>query len=564
MAVRSLGRLLRRALRRRRRVARGPVRHRYVHGGFAGTEPGSRSTSPPRTVPGPVLPAHHAGAGQREPRPADRRRAEQDRLLGRAAARTSSRPTAAARMPRPVLGHRPDHRRLPRQRRRRPVLAGRRAAMYGEHRPYGYAYGGSGGGVPHHRRRRRTPTASGTASSRTSPAARWRSRTCSPSACTPSGSCATASPRSSTPSKPAATRHPLDLTDEERDALAEVTRMGFPPRSWFGCRTMGMHAFPVLYPGVHGRRSRPTSRTSGPSPAISARDAGGVRAPRPRSAAPRPSPSSSTEAPPSATTSSAGGVDESFLHTASTAPRSSRRVRLAERREGGCSGRELLVRSGRGRGHASSGCSGVDGDVAVLEPGPGRAPRGARGPATRSSSTTAASSPPRPTTATRCPDAEYAVWDQFRDADGSPLLPAAPAAARAAVRAAAAGTVQTGRISGKMIVVASLLDREAFPWQADWYRARVAEHSATPSTITSASGSSTTRCTATTSRRRPDPHGQLPRRARTRRCATSPRGSRTASARRRRTTLRGRRRAGRRPRDGRGTAGRPAGRERSR
>jgi len=28
------------------------------------------------------------------------------------------------------------------------------AQMYGEHRPHGYAYGGSGGGIPHHRRRR--------------------------------------------------------------------------------------------------------------------------------------------------------------------------------------------------------------------------------------------------------------------------------------------------------------------------------------------------------------------------------------------------------------------------
>jgi len=42
----------------------------------------------------------------------------------------------------------------------------------------------------------------------------------------------------------------LDLTAEEADALSEVTRMGFPPRSWFGHQTMGMHAFSVLYPGV--------------------------------------------------------------------------------------------------------------------------------------------------------------------------------------------------------------------------------------------------------------------------------------------------------------------------
>ena len=40
------------------------------------------------------------------------------------------------------------------------------------------------------------------------------------------------------------------LDEEERDVLTEVTRMGFPPRSWFGHRTMGMHAFPVLYRGL--------------------------------------------------------------------------------------------------------------------------------------------------------------------------------------------------------------------------------------------------------------------------------------------------------------------------
>ncbi|ERK71827.1 hypothetical protein N136_01833, partial [Leifsonia aquatica ATCC 14665] len=42
----------------------------------------------------------------------------------------------------------------------------------------------------------------------------------------------------------------LRLDDEQAAALAEVTKMGFPPRSWFGWETMGMHAFSVLFPGV--------------------------------------------------------------------------------------------------------------------------------------------------------------------------------------------------------------------------------------------------------------------------------------------------------------------------
>lgn len=40
------------------------------------------------------------------------------------------------------------------------------------------------------------------------------------------------------------------LSQEEADALREVTRMGFPPQSWFGWKTMGVHAFTSLYAGV--------------------------------------------------------------------------------------------------------------------------------------------------------------------------------------------------------------------------------------------------------------------------------------------------------------------------
>jgi hypothetical protein len=71
---------------------------------------------------------------------------------------------------------------------------------------------------------------------------------------------------------------------------------------------------------------------------------------------------------------------------------------------------------------------------------------------------------------------DFPVWDQFRHADGTPIYPQRPVILGPLFAAAAAGTVQTGRFTGRMIVVASLLDREALPWQADWYRARVNEH----------------------------------------------------------------------------------------
>ena len=33
------------------------------------------------------------------------------------------------------------------------------------------------------------------------------------------------------------------LNDEEKQALQEVTKMGFPPKAWFAYKTMGFHGF---------------------------------------------------------------------------------------------------------------------------------------------------------------------------------------------------------------------------------------------------------------------------------------------------------------------------------
>lgn len=65
---------------------------------------------------------------------------------------------------------------------------------------------------------------------------------------------------------------------------------------------------------------------------------------------------------------------------------------------------------------------------------------------------------------------EYHVYDQYRGADGAPLYPQ---------RMFQAGSLfnQSGKMSGvftgKMIVVENLMDEIAFPWHADWYRSKV-------------------------------------------------------------------------------------------
>jgi hypothetical protein len=68
--------------------------------------------------------------------------------------------------------------------------------------------------------------------------------------------------------------------------------------------------------------------------------------------------------------------------------------------------------------------------------------------------------------------AEY-VWDQFRDAAGKPLYPQRDLLIGHVFAVSAIGSLLSGRISGKMLLVQSLMDIDAVPWCADWYRAQV-------------------------------------------------------------------------------------------
>ncbi|HKN08334.1 MAG TPA: hypothetical protein VJ376_02475, partial [Pseudomonadota bacterium] len=74
------------------------------------------------------------------------------------------------------------------------------------------------------------------------------------------------------------------------------------------------------------------------------------------------------------------------------------------------------------------------------------------------------------------PGPDFKVWDQFRGPDGKPIYPQRPMLLGPMFVAATAGSLQSGRFHGKMIVVESLWDREAMPWQADWYRTKVQQN----------------------------------------------------------------------------------------
>jgi hypothetical protein len=452
-----------------------PVRHRYVHGGFADTDTRfSMYLPPPDTYEGrffqhitPVPDSEHL---------AQEATGEQDRIGfaissggcfletngGGASGRPGSSvdPTIAAYRANAAAA------------RYARVLAAR---MYGEHRPYGYAYGGSGGGY------RTIGSAENTSDVWDgfvpyvigSPMAipnmftvRMHAQRILRNrfdqivdAMEPGGSGDMFE----------------DLDEEERDALTEVTRMGFPPRSWFGHRTMGMHAFPVLYrglvaadptyfedfwakPGYLGYEAPPSLRRD------RVREDFEVLA-------------TLTEAEVSAGRhpgQARGGVDTAWRGLRDPVPVPSA-VRLSGAPHIDVRGADLYVLSGAAAG-ARIGLLSVVDDVAVFGPG---------GDATivqiRPGDTVTVDNSGYLAAETyhrhQVPDGgDFEVWDQFRNPDGSPLYPQRSLVLGPLFAAAAAGSVQSGRFDGKMIVVESLLDREAVPWQADWYRGKVQEH----------------------------------------------------------------------------------------
>jgi PKD domain len=74
------------------------------------------------------------------------------------------------------------------------------------------------------------------------------------------------------------------------------------------------------------------------------------------------------------------------------------------------------------------------------------------------------------------PSADMYGWDQFRNAGGQPIYPQRPFLVGPIFANFAGGAVNTGNFNGKMIMLSSLLDVEAFPWSADWYRTKARGH----------------------------------------------------------------------------------------
>lgn len=271
------------------------------------------------------------------------------------------------------------------------------------------------------------------------------------------------------------------LNEEEEQALKEVTRMGFPPKAWFAYKEIGDGALTVLTPAV---------MSMDPAYFEEFWTVPGYLGANPQSSATKarlqfktvitevvwPQKQISKEAP----AANNMGVDEAWkmLETAEEALPFLKLQNLPDTNaylDGAfiriCSGAAAGLRIPLGRiegnrvtiGSAFGFFASVQslelvkaGDEIVLD----------------NSDYIAIQTYHRH----QVPSKNYAVWDQFRDENGEPLYPQRPLQVGPIISYGGAGSLQSGRFEGKMIVVQTLMDESAFPWQADWYRAKVKEH----------------------------------------------------------------------------------------
>jgi hypothetical protein len=267
------------------------------------------------------------------------------------------------------------------------------------------------------------------------------------------------------------------LSEEEQGALREATRMGFPLPSWFGYRTMGIQAFGVLYQGVVGADPGYFANFWTAPGYLGANPPASLLRARVHYASTVAAAVSALEAAQSGITrvEAKGGVDDAFEALRGKAGRRTVAFRLAGTPPAAdFLGGDLIVMTGAAAGQRLP-LDRIAGSVVVLGfADPAVAAKLAPGDSVvvDNANFLAAQTYHRH----QVPGPEFHAWDQFRGPDGTPIYPQRPMLLGPLFVQATAGSLQTGRFEGKMIVVESLWDREAFPWQADWYRGQVQKH----------------------------------------------------------------------------------------
>jgi hypothetical protein len=443
-----------------------PTRHRYVHGGFQGTDLRFSMYFPPKEqYQGRFFhPVMHIAGSENV--------AYTGRLAGLDGDSISFAAESGAYLVESNQGSTTMHTPTPDMSSFRASAAtaqyGRILAvqMYGEHRPYGYIYGGSGGSYKTFACVENTHGV-------------W-------DGCVPfiHGSPA------SLPNVFTVQAHALrlldgkfdgivdalepggsgdmyaGLTEEQKAALKEVTLMGMPPRAWFAHERLALNYTAVLA-SVIGTvfNEDPTYFQDfwklpgylGANPPQSLKDA-------------RIQQSVTLKAV--VTTAEARKLGLPVGIAAGTRDTAPAAFRLSELPKGRLQGAFVLPRSGTGVGQRLM-ITGVIGDVvmmgfddrnmAALE---GMRPGDALD--IDNSDYLAVQTYHRH----QNPSNEYTVWDQFRGPDGQPIYPQRPLI-KGYDQVGPGNSWQSGKFDCKMITVDCMMDEAAYPWQVDWYRNQV-------------------------------------------------------------------------------------------
>jgi hypothetical protein len=257
------------------------------------------------------------------------------------------------------------------------------------------------------------------------------------------------------------------LNEEERAALLETTRMGFPPRAWFnrdriafGYTGVFTSLVDMIVDGDPGYFEDFWTKPGylGANPPASLRAA---RIQHPTKIAALIMPDEAKRLGLSLTMS-AGQAASGVIFPAA--------LKLESVPQGDLQGASILVRSGGAQG-AVLYIAGVRGDVALIGFGAKyfRALAAlAPGDEVQLDNSVYLAAQTYHRHQVQAP--EYYVWDQFRGPDGKAVYPQRP---KIVNQGQSGGSTMNGRFDGKMIVISAMMDEAAYPWQADWFRNRV-------------------------------------------------------------------------------------------
>lgn len=268
------------------------------------------------------------------------------------------------------------------------------------------------------------------------------------------------------------------LNAEEKEALQEVTQLGFPPKAWHAYKTMGVHAFTAIYPGMQMADKKyftdfwTLPGYLGANPPASLLKGRIQQGSKIKMAIPEEQAVKMGLAQGRLPGEAHGTADAAWKNLGEkegTMPVAFQLEDVLPNVQ--FLGGDLLIKSGAAAGKTLL-LTAISGDkvmlgsndlkvLAQLKPGDEVQ--------VDNSNFLAAQTYHRH----QVPGKEYRVWDQFRDAEGKPLHPQRPMLLGPLFTQATTGSLPKGKFKGKMIVVESLWDSEAFPWQADWYYAKV-------------------------------------------------------------------------------------------